>query len=108
MVGEIKEVVSKGGLVSDDIVLKILEEKVKQPESNNGVILDGFPRTVSQLEEYERRGFRTDLVINIFLNQSILLEKLMARRTCVDCGKSYNLVDIHRDGYDFYPLLPKQ
>lgn len=31
----------------------------------------------------------------------------MARRTCVDCGKSYNLVDIHRDGYDFDPLLPK-
>jgi len=32
----------------------------------------------------------------------------MARRTCVDCGNGYNLVDIHRDGYDFYPLLPKK
>jgi adenylate kinase family enzyme len=38
------------------------------PESSNGVILDGFPRTVSQLEAYERAGFRSDLVINIFLN----------------------------------------
>ena len=47
LIEEIKHVVSTGGLVSDDIVLKILEEKVKQPESDNGVILDGFPRTVS-------------------------------------------------------------
>jgi len=47
LIKEIKDVVSRGGLVSDDIVLKILEEKVKQPESDNGVILDGFPRTIS-------------------------------------------------------------
>ena len=105
---EIKEIVSAGGLVSDDIVLKILEEKINQKESERGVILDGFPRTISQLEKYEKLGFRTDLVINIYLNQQILLEKLCARRTCVGCGKSYNLVNIHRDGYDFDPLLPKK
>jgi hypothetical protein len=82
---------------------------------------------MSQLEKYEKL-FPITLVVNIFLNESILIEKLAARRynyiknilffvvkfliyklkrTCVGCGKSYNLVDIHRDGYDMYPLLPK-
>jgi len=107
LVDEIKKIVSGGGLVSDDIVIKIIEEKVKEPASSKGVILDGFPRTVSQLEKYEKK-FPTDLVVNITLKDDILLEKLLGRRTCDGCGKGYNICDINRDGYQMDPLLPKK
>jgi len=104
---EIKKIVSKGDLVSDDIVIKIIEEKVKEPASAKGVILDGFPRTVAQLEKYEKK-FPTHLVVNITLKDDILLEKLMGRRTCEGCGKGYNICNIQRDGYNMDPLLPKK
>lgn len=67
----------EGGLVNDDIVLNILQEKMKEPESVQGVILDGFPRTVSQLDKYDSM-FPTTAVVNVTLRQDILLEKLMA------------------------------
>lgn len=80
---------------------------MKEPASQKGVIFDGFPRTMTQLEKYEKK-YKTDLVVNIFLNYSVLLEKLMGRRTCVDCGASYNLCNIQRDGYNMTPLLTKK
>lgn len=107
LVKEIREIVKSGKLVSDDIVIDIIKEKLKEPESKNGVIFDGFPRTVSQLQKYEAT-LPTHLVINIFLNPSVLLEKALARRTCVGCGKSYNICSIHRDGYEMDPLNPKK
>jgi len=93
LVTEIKDIVSSGKLVSDDIVIKIIEEKVKEPASKQGVILDGFPRTVSQLEKYDKK-FPTHLVVNITLKDDILLEKLLGRRTCDGCGKGYNICNI--------------
>jgi len=107
LINEIKTIVHSGKLVSDDIVINIIEEKVKEPASKIGVILDGFPRTVSQLEKYDKK-FPTHLVVNITLKEDILLEKLLGRRTCDGCGKGYNICDIHRDGYEMEPLLPKK
>lgn len=106
LVREIREIVKSGKLVSDDIVINIIKEKLKEPGSKNGVIFDGFPRTTSQLKKYEET-LPTHLVINIVLNESILLEKALARRTCIGCGKSYNVCSIHRDGYEMDPLNPK-
>ena len=88
-------------------MLNILKEKLKEPASANGVILDGFPRTIPQLEKYEKIGFPTHLVINIWLNFDVLLEKLLARRVCEKCGTNYNICNINRDGYVMEPLLPK-
>ena len=107
LVKEILETVNAGKLVSDEVAVNIIKEKLKEPESQNGVILDGFPRTLSQLQVYEQ-NFPIHVVVNIYLERSILLEKLMARRTCVSCGASFNLCSIHRDGYEFDPLLPKK
>ena len=106
LVSQIRETVKAGKLVSDDVVVQIIKEKLLEEKSKNGVIFDGFPRTLSQLEKYEAT-LPTHLVINIFLNESILIEKAMGRRTCVGCGKSYNICNIHRDGYEMDPLLPK-
>jgi adenylate kinase len=106
LVAEIKEIVNAGKLVSDDIVVSIIREKIKEPESKNGVILDGFPRTLSQLTKYDAIGLPTHLVVNLTLKQSVLLEKLTARRHCNECGQSFNIVNINRDGYLMDPLLP--
>jgi len=107
LVKEIREIVKSGNLVSDDIVINIIKEKLKEKSSQKGVIFDGFPRTIQQLNKYEET-LPTHLVINIVLNESILLEKALARRTCVGCGKSYNICSIHRDGYEMDPLNPKK
>lgn len=107
LVKEIREIVKSGKLVSDDIVINIIKEKLKEPQSKNGVIFDGFPRTIEQLKKYEET-LPTHLVINIVLNESILLEKALGRRTCVGCGKSYNICSIHRNGYEMDPLNPKK
>lgn len=107
LVAEVKKIVNSGGLVSDDIVIDIVKEKLKEPESKNGVILDGFPRTLTQLAKYDKL-FPIHIVINLNLKWEILLEKLMARRTCVDCGRAYNFCNINRDGYLMEPLYPKK
>jgi adenylate kinase len=107
LVDEIRNIVNSGKLVSDDIVLNILQEKLREPASQKGVILDGFPRTLSQLSKYSEK-FPVDLVVNVELRDDILLEKLLARRTCIGCGNSYNVCSIHRDGYEMEPLLPKK
>ena len=107
LVKEIREIVKSGKLVSDDIVINIIKEKLKEPASQKGVIFDGFPRTAAQLKKYEET-LPTHLVINIVLDEGILLEKALGRRTCVGCGKSYNICSIHRNGYEMDPLNPKK
>ena len=51
---------------------------------------------------------RIDAVINFTLDENVLVEKLGGRRVCPSCGIAYNLCEIHRDGYEMYPLLPKK
>lgn len=95
LIEKIRGIVKSGGLVSDDIVAQIIKEKVKEPESAKGVILDGFPRTKGQLEAYLKL-FPCHFVLNITLANDILLEKLMGRRTCIGCGQGFNICNIQR------------
>lgn len=95
LIETIRSIVKSGGLVNDDVVVQIIEEKVKEPESEKGVILDGFPRTKGQLDRY-LKTFPIHGVINITLRDDILLEKLMGRRTCVGCGTGFNICDIQK------------
>lgn len=92
----IRSIVKSGGLVSDEIVVRIIKEKVKEPESARGVILDGFPRTQGQLDHYLKAFPAIHAVLNLTLRDDVLLEKLMGRRTCVNCGTGFNICDIQR------------
>lgn len=102
-----REFMDKGGLVPDQLVIDMLLKRLKQPDCRKGFILDGFPRTVPQAEALER-GLKVDVVINLLLAEDILLEKMLARRTCRKCGNIYNLADINRDGIKMPPILPKK
>ena len=95
LIEKIRGIVKSGGLVSDEVVAQIIKEKVKEPESAKGVILDGFPRTQGQLDQYLKL-FPVHGVLNITLRNDILLEKLMGRRTCLNCGTGFNICDIQR------------
>lgn len=104
---DVAKQVQQGKLIDDDLVFEILEGKLREKESSHkGIILDGFPRTFSQMERFIRR-YTIDLVINCILDEEILVEKLLGRRTCVSCGKGYNFCTILKRGYDMPAILPK-
>jgi adenylate kinase len=85
-----------GKLVPDDVVERMVAERLSKEDCVEGFILDGFPRSVHQakaLDEYlEGRGRAIDLVVNIAVDEDLLVERLTARRMCRDCGNIHNTV----------------
>lgn len=87
---KVKEYIEKGKLVPDNIVIKVVEEQLKNPEYIKGYILDGFPRTVVQAEELDRFD-NIDLVLYIKVPFNLLIKRLSGRWNCAKCGKVYNI-----------------
>ena len=86
-----KSVMEAGGLVSDDIVIGILKDRIAQEDAQNGFILDGFPRTVPQAEALDKMGVRIDKVVEIFVPDEVIKERVSGRRVCEGCGASYHV-----------------
>lgn len=107
LVTELRTVVNTGKYVDDEIVVELFRQKLKEPGCENGLVIDGVPRTIPQLRIYEKE-FPLHLVVNLNLKFEILLEKLMGRRTCQTCRKTFNICEINRDGYEMEPLLPQK
>ncbi len=84
-----------GRLVPDKVVCGLVKERLQQPDSQNGFILDGFPRTVGQaryLDRLLRSDGRPDLlVLNIRVDPELLIKRMTGRRTCPVCGQIYNV-----------------
>lgn len=96
--GELGDIVKKtmesGALVSDDLVLKLLEERITKEDCQNGYILDGFPRNVSQAESYmkllEKLNKPLGYVIYLDASKEITQKRIVGRLTCPTCGAVYN------------------
>ncbi len=92
------EYISKGQLVPDDITIKIVENRLNDDDVQNGIILDGFPRTVYQAEELdkilEKKGKKVDMVINLITPEKEILERIVNRRVCSnqECKAVYNTI----------------
>ncbi len=86
-----KAVMEAGGLVSDDIVIGILKDRIAQDDAKNGFILDGFPRTVPQAEALDKMGVRIDKVVEIYVPDETIKERVSGRRVCEGCGASYHI-----------------
>jgi adenylate kinase len=90
----IKAIMDSGALVSDDIVIAAIEQRIAAPEARHGVILDGFPRTIPQAEALDamlaRHGLKLDRVILMQVDEAVLTERLAGRFTCKQCGASYH------------------
>jgi len=89
-----KEIMDRGELVSDEIMGGVVEERLRADDTHNrGYILDGFPRTVGQAEMLGRitRANPLDLVLDLVVPTDVVLERLAARRVCVDCATNYSV-----------------
>ncbi len=92
---EAKVIMDQGGLVSDKIVLGLVEERIKQPDCKAGFILDGFPRNTAQAEALDKilssTGMPLTVALNIDVDMNDLLKRLTGRRTCKNCQQMYNI-----------------
>jgi adenylate kinase len=84
-----------GDLVSDDLIMGIMEERLKEDDCKAGYLLDGFPRTIPQAEALkvllEKMGEKLDFAVEIDVPREVILDRLTTRRTCSDCGEIYNV-----------------
>ena len=86
-----KAAVEAGQLVSDDVVIGIIKERLAKDDCNNGFILDGFPRTIPQAEALDSLGVEIDCVLDIDVKDEAIAARLGGRRVCPACGASYHL-----------------
>jgi adenylate kinase len=94
---EAKRYMDKGTLVPDELVLKLIEERLQQPDAASGFILDGFPRTAAQAETLtamlQASGSRQlDKVIAIIVPDDEIVKRISGRRTCKNCGAMYHVI----------------
>ena len=86
-----KAAMESGALVSDEIVIGILKDRIAEPDAANGFILDGFPRTVAQAEALDAMGVQIDKVLEIYVPNERIIARMSGRRVCEGCGASYHV-----------------
>ena len=86
-----KSFIDAGKLVPDEVVIGIINERLKQDDCKDGFILDGFPRTIPQAEALDEMGVRIDRVIDIEVADEKIAARLSGRRVCGKCGATYHL-----------------
>lgn len=90
-----KDVMARGELVSDELVIGLFKENMDQPECERGMLLDGFPRTVVQAEKldsmFKEQGKKIDKVVEFKVDDEILIERIEGRRIHKASGRSYHV-----------------
>ncbi len=89
---EAKKVMDSGSLVSDDIILGLIAERLKQPDCANGFLFDGFPRTLPQAEALRAQGVELDYVLEIDVSDEEIIRRMSGRRVHTGSGRTYHVV----------------
>jgi adenylate kinase len=87
---QIVEIMTHGGLVSDQIAVEVLKARLREPDAAEGYIIDGYPRNMEQYKAYVAFDHPTDVIV-IDVPDEESLKRLAGRRTCVGCGKVYHV-----------------
>lgn len=86
-----KRVMDSGGLVSDEIIIGLVKERIAQPDCANGFLFDGFPRTIVQADAMKAAGVKLDLVLEIDVPDEAIVERMSGRRSHTASGRTYHV-----------------
>jgi adenylate kinase len=81
-----------GGLVSDEIILGLVKERIQEPDCANGFLFDGFPRTIPQADALKTQGVDIDAVVEIAVDDSEIIRRMSGRRVHLNSGRTYHVV----------------
>ena len=88
---EVKKVMDSGGLVSDDIIIRLVKDRLKQDDCARGYLFDGFPRTIPQAEAMKQAGVEIDYVVEIDVPDAAIIERMSGRRVHLASGRTYHI-----------------
>lgn len=88
---EAKKVMDAGGLVSDEIIIGLVRDRLTQPDCANGYLFDGFPRTIPQADALKNAGVKLDYVVEIEVPEEDIIERMSGRRVHAPSGRSYHV-----------------
>ncbi|SFC73187.1 adenylate kinase [Collimonas sp. OK412] len=88
---EVKKIMDAGGLVSDEIIIRLVKDRLKQADCANGYLFDGFPRTLPQAEMMKEAGIAIDFVLEIDVPDEVILERMSGRRVHSPSGRTYHV-----------------
>ncbi len=86
-----KKVMDAGALVSDEIIIGLVKERIAEPDCANGFLFDGFPRTIPQAEAMKNAGVKLDLVLEIDVPDEAIIERMSGRRVHAASGRTYHV-----------------
>ncbi len=86
-----KKIMDSGGLVSDQIIIDLVKERITQPDCNNGFLFDGFPRTIPQADAMKAAGVIIDYVVEIDVNDAEIVKRMSGRRVHPASGRTYHI-----------------
>jgi adenylate kinase len=88
---EAKKFMDSGGLVPDEVIIGLVQERIKQPDCKNGFLFDGFPRTIPQADAMKNAGVDLDYVVEIDVDDAEIVKRLSGRRVHPDSGRVYHV-----------------
>jgi len=86
-----KQVMDAGQLVSDDIIIELVKERIAEPDCQNGFLLDGFPRTIPQADAMRENGIEIDYVLEFDVPDEVIVERMSGRRVHPGSGRVYHI-----------------
>ena len=86
-----KSYVESGKLVPDEVIIGIIQERLREPDCANGYILDGVPRTIPQAQTMEDMGIDIDCALSIEVEDEVIVRRMSGRRTCKDCSATFHV-----------------
>ena len=92
---QVEAVMAAGDLVTDQLIMDIMEQRLQQEDCQQGYLLDGFPRTIPQAKALKallaRLGEKLDCALELDIPREVIIDRLTTRRTCTNCGEIYNI-----------------